>query len=188
VSARERTYWNGIYEAWSATGAPYPDPDPLLYTYTPPVSPGDGERRAIDLGCGLGQNGLWLARQGYSTDLADISRAALIIAQARASESGITNANFLHVDFDEIALQNSIYDVVCVFRLFKRDFIPRIRGAVRPGGRILYTMYNTRAPKSEIVEGDALPEPDELAGAFSDWRIIYQGEPGTISQLVAIKP
>src|SRR5690606_21845859 len=58
----DRSRWDGIYR--QRNHLPYPDPDPLLFEYTPPLTT-SYEKRALDLAGGLGQNGLWLAQQGY---------------------------------------------------------------------------------------------------------------------------
>ena len=71
MSAQDRVRWDGIYR--QRQNQPYPAPDPLLFEYTPPLRNGDFGY-ALDLAAGVGQNGLWLAAQGYHTDIMEISR------------------------------------------------------------------------------------------------------------------
>ena len=141
MSAEDRIRWDAIYR--ERANEPYPPPDPLLFEYTPPVTP-EREYRALDLAAGHGQNGLWLAAQGYTVDIMDISRLALLRAQAEMATRNLRNANLLPVDLDSVELSTDFYDVVCVFRYLKRDLFPQLRACIRPGGRIIYETFNVR--------------------------------------------
>jgi len=186
MSARDRLRWDAIYR--ETQEAVYPAPDPLLFQYTPPLSD-ETEQRAMDLAAGLGQNGLWLAAQGYLTDVADISRVALTRSQAEAVRRGLRNLNFLQLDLDDVLLPSETYHVLCVFRYLKRDIFPQIRAAVRPGGRVIYETYNVRyLERVRDFNRAYLLEPGELAGYFADWRILFNTDDGHTSQLVARKP
>jgi SAM-dependent methyltransferase len=184
MSAQDRVRWDTIYR--DQQHLPYPSPDPLLLESVPPVV---GEQRALDVACGLGQNGLWLAGQGYTVDLMDVSRVALARARAEMAIRNLRSVNLLQTDLDDLELDDEIYDLICVFRYLKRDFFGQIRGAMRPGGRVIYETFNLRY--LEVVPGfnaAFLLEPGELATVFSHWQIIRSSDEGHISQLVAIKP
>jgi 2-polyprenyl-3-methyl-5-hydroxy-6-metoxy-1,4-benzoquinol methylase len=187
MTVRDRMRWDTYYH--KVPEEQYPSPDPILFQFTPPVVSGsEREYRALDLAAGLGQNGLWLAAQGYSTDLLDISREALRRAQEQAARASVRNINFLQVDLDEVALQSEAYDLVCVFRYLKRDLFPRIRACVRSGGRVIYQTFNTHyLERVPDFNPDFLLQPGELAGYFSDWRVLWDNEQDHISQVVAIK-
>jgi tellurite methyltransferase len=187
MSVQDRKRWDERYRA--ASRAKAPAPDPLLFQFTPPVASARGEQRALDLACGIGQNGLWLASQGYSVDLLDISREALRRAQAEAHHQGLRRVNFLQVDLDEAALATEAYELVCVFRYFQRDLLPRIRECVSPGGRVIYQTYTVNALREyPDLNPKYLAEPGELAGAFADWEILKSGESELYDQVVALKP
>lgn len=191
MSARDRVRWDAIYR--ETINFPYPDPDPILFQYTPPVPPLEYEplagRRALDLACGLGQNGLWLAAQGYVVDLMDISRVALTRAQEQAAMRGLRTVNFLQADFDELALEPNTYDLVCVIRFLHREMFPMLRAAIKPGGRIIYESFNAHcAQLAPDAPRDFLLGAGELAGYFGDWKIIRNSEADHVSHLVAIKP
>ncbi|HRF99048.1 MAG TPA: class I SAM-dependent methyltransferase, partial [Aggregatilineales bacterium] len=89
MSAQERAKWDAQYH--QKTGD-YPAPDPLLLMYTPPLIPKQ-KGRALDVACGVGQNGLWLAEQGYTVDMMDISRVALRRAQDEINKRQLRNTN-----------------------------------------------------------------------------------------------
>jgi len=185
VTVEDRIRWDQRYRSRTT---PYPAPEPLLFQYTPPSTP-DRPSRAADLACGVGQNGLWLAEQGYTVDLIDISREALVIAQREAARRSLRSLNFLQTDLDDTALQTEAYDLVCVFRFLQRDLIERIRASVRPGGRVIYATYTLgwlrhqpNAPPQYLLA------PGELGGFFADWRGLHQRETDHMAEIAAVKP
>ncbi len=187
MSAKDRVRWDAIYR--ETANFPYPYPDPILFQYTPPIHGLEKTFRALDLACGLGQNGLWLAAQGYVVDLMDISRSALTRAQEQASERHLRNVNFMQVDIEELTLEPNTYDLVCVIRFLRRDLFPMLRAAIKPGGRIIYESFNARCTNLiPDAPRDFLLGHGELAGYFGDWRVLRNSEVDHVSQLVAIKP
>lgn len=182
----DRTRWDAIYR--QRNHMPFPEPDPFLFEYTPPVDPRQ-PKRALDLAGGMGQNGLWLAGQGYTVDVMDISRMALMRGRQEMINRELRSINFLLVDLDAADLEENYYDLVCVFRYLKRDLFPHIRACVRPGGRVIYETYNTRY--LEIVPAfnrAFLLEPGELAATFSGWKHLHAADAQHLSRLAALKP
>jgi len=188
MSGADRLRWDEVYGEMN--NEPFPPPDPLLFDYTPPIDDEDkAEHRALDLACGMGQNGLWLASQGYLVDLLDVSRIALLRAQAEATKRGLRELNLIPVDLDQHELPTSHYELVSVFRYLKRDLFPALRHTVRPGGRILYETFNRRylqlVPKFNPAY---LLEVGELVGYFADWNVLSYTEDSHLSHIVAVKP
>jgi tellurite methyltransferase len=185
MSTQDRQRWDEVYR--EKAEAAYPPPDPLLFEYVPPV-PDDGQHRALDMACGLGQNGLWLAAQGYSVDMIDISRVALLRAQDEMGRRKIHNANLYQVDLDNYTFPAEAYELICVFRFLRRDLFPPLRQAVRPGGRIVYQTFNRRYLEEAPGFNPAfLLEIGELAGYFADWKILHHIDGKPFSSIVAIK-
>ncbi len=188
MTHEDRERWDIRYLAQA--DEPFPPPHPLLMQYTPPARVTWNQRsRALDLACGRGQNGLWLAEQGYSADLLDISRVALEQARDEAARRGLRTLNFLQADLDAPSLEPDSYDLICVFRFLHRPLFPLLRAAVRPGGRIIYETFHL-GQLAEHPEFNPLYllEPGELAAQFSDWRVLRSVETATAAQLVAIRP
>lgn len=186
MAAPDRVRWDQIYRDQDKT---YPPPDPLLFEYTPPILDTSAEHRALDVAAGVGQNGLWLAAQGYLVDMVDVSRIALLRAQDEMGRRQIRSVNLYQADLDTYEFQPNTYELICVFRYLKRDMIPHLRSCVRPGGRILYETFNIRY--LDIVPGfnpAFLLEIGELAGYFADWKILHNIDGKYMSSLVAIKP
>jgi SAM-dependent methyltransferase len=188
VTKADAVRWDARYQA--QVGAPLPAPDPLLLQYTPPPVIGRESRsRALDLACGRGQNGLWLAEQGYSTDLMDCSRVALTQARDEAGRRGLRTLNFLLVDLDGWTPEPDSYDLIAVFRFLDRRLFPLLRAAARPGGRILYETFHTGHLASHPSFNPAqLLEPGELAEQFADWRVLRASEDAESARIVALKP
>lgn len=90
----EATHWNERYTKgdtpWD-TAAPSSELQRVLREVQ--VAPG----RALELGCGTGNNAVWLAQQGFDVTAADLSRVALERARRRAEVAGVT-VHFLEVD------------------------------------------------------------------------------------------
>jgi 2-polyprenyl-3-methyl-5-hydroxy-6-metoxy-1,4-benzoquinol methylase len=186
MAHEDRARWDTIYRQRSQQQ--FPDPDPFLFDYTPPVSAHE-ERRALDIAGGQGQNGLWLAAQGYTVDVMDISRMALARGRQEMIARGLRRLNFLPVDLDTVELEPEHYDVVCVFRYLKRDLFPALRACVRPGGRIIYETYNTHYQEIVPAFNPAfLLQPGELAGLFADWKLLHASDTQHVSRLAALKP
>lgn len=188
MSAADRIRWDARYR--ERLSAPLPAPDPLLLQHAPPAARrADAAPVALDLACGFGQNGLWLAEQGYTVDLIDISRTALLRAQEEAGRRGLRTINFLQADLEEIMLERDRYDLICAFRFLNRPLMTAIRAAVKNGGRIIYETFNTRHLAAHPDFDPAfLLSPGELFGYFGDWRVLLGSEPEAISQIVALKP
>jgi len=189
MAAQDRTRWDNIYRKRSQ--GKYPAPDPLLLQYTQDVSDPTAEilPRALDLAAGFGQNGLWLAEQGYAVDVMDISRVALRRARAEMGMRNIRTANLLQVDLDELALDVGAYNLICVFRYLKRNLFSLMKLATKPGGRIIYETFNVRY--LELVpefNQDFLLEIGELRGVFMDWQVLHYEEETHITRLVAVRP
>jgi tellurite methyltransferase len=145
--------------------------------------------RALDLAAGWGQNGLWLAEQGYNVDIMDISRVALQRARAEMAVRNLRNINLLQMDVDDLQLEPEQYDLLCVFRYLKRHLFPLLKLTTRSGGRIIYETFNRRY--LEIVPDfnqDYLLEIGELRSFFSNWQIRHYEETDHNARIVAIKP
>jgi 2-polyprenyl-3-methyl-5-hydroxy-6-metoxy-1,4-benzoquinol methylase len=185
MTAQDRVRWDQVYKAKHDD---FPPPDPLLFEFTPPVEEDTGFR-ALDVAAGLGQNGMWLAAQGYTVDMIDVSRVALLKAQEEMGRRKLRTINLYQVDLDTYEIPVESYELVCVFRFLARDLFPKLRNAVRPGGRILYQTFNTNYLETVPDFNPAyMLGVGELAGYFADWKILHNNDGKQMSSLVALKP
>jgi 2-polyprenyl-3-methyl-5-hydroxy-6-metoxy-1,4-benzoquinol methylase len=88
------------------------------------IVPGE---KVLDIGCGLGTNAQWLARQGYQVTGIDISPTAIKHAQQKAQLEGLAinyvTLDFLH-EWQRLAKFKVVFDCA-VFHLFKDEQIRR---------------------------------------------------------------
>jgi SAM-dependent methyltransferase len=183
MSSDDRVRWDNIYK--QRADQPYPAPDPLLLQFTPPA---EKDARALDLCGGVGQNGLWLAEQGYNTDIMDVSRVGLHRARKEMLIRNLRGVNLLPIDVDFLQLESEVYQLVCVFRYLRREIFPVIKRSVKVGGRVVYETFNvdylTLVPQFNRA---FLLEKGELAGFFDDWRVLYLEEETHVTRFVATK-
>lgn len=197
MSAKDRVRWDEIFKKRNLDAFPAPDPLMLQYTPTPET---EEEPRALDLAAGYGQNGLWLAEQGYHADIMDISRVALRRARAEMGLRNLRNINLLQVDLDLLMLKSdgdcaaahelcpTSYELICVFRYLKRKLFPVLKAAIKPNGRIIYETFNVDyLEKVPEFNREFLLEKNELLDVFSDWRIVHHDDSDYTTQLVAVK-
>lgn len=100
--------------------------------------PAGGGRMALDLGCGLGRNTRWFARQGYQATGIDLSAYAINQARARSSEGAVT---FLEGDVLREHISGGPFDVVydsgCFHHLpphRRLSYLRTLENVLKPGG------------------------------------------------------
>jgi len=100
-------------------------PNPLLITFTSLLKEKDLKGPILDLACGDGQNGLFLAGLGLPVILADRSQDALKEARRSAEEQGL-KARFWEIDLETGVnpFKAEGYRAILVFRYLHRPLIP----------------------------------------------------------------
>lgn len=177
MTREDRDRWD---EKWSAYPALDRRPSSLLIRYQEHLTGGD----ALDLACGLGQNALWLAEQGYRVTAVDISPVALEAAQAAAQARGL-NVNFMQADLDTYTLPQEAFNVVTVFRFLDRRLFPAIEAALRPEGWLFYQTFNVRRLETRPdIAREFLVELGGLAVAFPRLRVVDSRDQGEVSHVV----
>ena len=150
----------------------------------------------LDLACGRGENGLFLAGLGLPVVLADKSAEALEAARRSAKEQGL-EVRLWEVDLETWGnpLPKEYYRAILVFRYLYRPLIPSLRKAIRKGGILIYETFTSEQPKyGKPHNPDYLLQPGELAGWFEDWQTIHyfegllEGPRRAMAQIVCRKP
>jgi 2-polyprenyl-3-methyl-5-hydroxy-6-metoxy-1,4-benzoquinol methylase len=185
MSEADRQRWNDRY---ATRPSPLDDrPDTLLVRFRHLLTGG----QALDLACGVGQNALWLAGQGYRVDAVDISDVAIGWLRAEAARRGLP-VRAIQADLDDYRLPAGTYDLVVVFYFLDRRLAPQLVAALRPGGLLFYETLNVRRliDKPE-TERAYLLEIGELGRLFAGLAVLWDsdtaGGTGITSSLVARK-
>ncbi len=151
----------------------------------------------LDLACGEGKNGLFLAKKGLPVILADNSAQALAHATALAKEYGLA-PRIWQVDLEKEGvnpLETDAYGAILVFRYLHRSLIPCIRKGLKERGILVYETFTVdQTHYGKPHNPNFLLKPGELRAWFADWEIIYYYEGirlapvRAVAQLVCRKP
>ena len=102
----------------------------------------------LDIGCGLGDNAVYLATQGHSVTGLDISPTALITAERRAKDVGV-DVRFAVADATKLDGYTEAFDTVIDSGMFhcldddgKRSYATAVHRATRPGATLLLGAFS----------------------------------------------
>jgi SAM-dependent methyltransferase len=139
----------------------------------------------LDIGCGLGDNAIYLAEKGHTVTGLDISPTALITAEQRATDAGV-EVHFAVADSTKLEGYTDAFDTVIDSGLFhsldddgRRSYTAAVHRATRPGATLLLSCFSDANPVGEdwrpAVSEQTLR--DVLGGA--GWDIVSL-EPATL--------
>jgi SAM-dependent methyltransferase len=139
----------------------------------------------LDIGCGLGDNAIYLAEKGHTVTGLDISPTALITAEQRATDAGV-EVHFAVADSTKLEGYTDVFDTVIDSGLFhsldddgRRSYAAAVHRATRPGATLLLSCFSDANPVGEdwrpAVSEQTLR--DVLGGA--GWDIVSL-EPATL--------
>jgi SAM-dependent methyltransferase len=139
----------------------------------------------LDIGCGLGDNAIYLAQQGFDVTGLDISPTALITAERRATDAGV-HVTFAVTDSTKLEGYTDAFDTIVDSGMFhcldddaKRSYTAAAHRATRPGATLLLSCFSDANPANEDWPRPAVSEQtlrDVLGGAGWD---IESLEPAT---------
>jgi SAM-dependent methyltransferase len=129
----------------------------------------------LDVGCGTGENALFLAGHGIEVTGIDFVPQAIRKARAKAEQRGL-KARFEEGDALNLQLGGKKFDTVIdsgVFHVFsdadRPGYVQNIVSALKPGGRLHILCWSNLEPGDE---GPRRVSPEELRETFSPgWEI-----------------
>jgi SAM-dependent methyltransferase len=109
----------------------------------------------LDIGCGLGDNAIYLAKNGHPVTGLDISPTALATAEQRASDAGV-DVTFTVADSSKLDGYTDAFDTVIDSGLFhslddegRRRYVAAVHRATRPGATLLLSCFSDANPAGE---------------------------------------
>jgi SAM-dependent methyltransferase len=136
----------------------------------------------LDIGCGLGDNAIYLASRGHSVTGLDGSRAAIEEARRRAADAGVT-VTFDVADATKLTGYEGRFDTVVDSALYhcldedgQQAYVAALYRATRPGARLHLSCFSDGNVNGVIAPMGHVPESnirDTLTA--NGWRIDFLG-------------
>jgi SAM-dependent methyltransferase len=131
----------------------------------------------LDVGCGFGDNAIYLAENGHNVTGLDISPTALITAERRAKDAGV-DVKFAVADSTKLEGYTDAFDTVIDSGMFhcldddgRRSYAAAVHRATRPGASLLLSCFSDANPVGEEWPRPAVSKEtlrDVLGGAGWD--------------------
>lgn len=138
----------------------------------------------LDLACGDGLNGLFLAGLGFKTHLVDRSAPSLTRALDKARDLEFFLSRSIDYNCELKDLEDGTYlpparhyAAIMIIRYLHRPLIPLLREALLPGGIFIYESFTVDHLQYERVNNkDHLLRRGELHSFFADWEVLLSSE------------
>jgi SAM-dependent methyltransferase len=162
-------------------------------------------REVLELGCGAGQFGLSLVRQGAR--VTGIDNSAKQLEFARANAGGLMT--LVHGSAEALPFEDASFDVVCCDHgamgfTDPRVVVPEVARVLRPGGRFAFSgltpiEWIAYDPEADAVTTTLRREyfgmgPVDTGGivefmlTYGDWIRVFTGAGFTIRDLIEVRP
>jgi SAM-dependent methyltransferase len=136
----------------------------------------------LDIGCGLGDNAIFLASRGYSVTGLDGSPAAIERARSRAAEAGVS-VTFAVADATKLTGYDDRFDTVIDSALYhcldddgRRAYAAGLHRATRPGARWHLYCFSDGNVNGLVAPMGAVPESNIRETLTANgWRITFLG-------------
>lgn len=135
--------------------------------------------KALDVGCGEGQNALYLARKGYDVDAFDLSEHAIEKLKYRCEAEGVQLNSFC-ADLTKYNFKQN-YDLIISFGTLHfvskndwKSFIDKAKKHTNVGGIHIVQLFTDVVPASEDIAPFAigLAKDEEIKELYGDWEIL----------------
>lgn len=163
-------HWSGMTRPSSGT------PSAALERLVAGRHPG----RAVDLGCGRGDDAVWLARKGWQVVAVDVSQNVLDTVRRSAETAGVAQqVTCLRHDLSKTLPDGPFNLVLSMFthtplEFDRAAFLRAAASLVVPGGLLLVAGHGTLAPWALSDPEIHLPKAQDVADELGlvDWNVI----------------
>ena len=162
--------WNEIWEEANHAAAVH---DKVLEEVAGKLTPG----RALEFGCGVGGNALWLADQGWEVTAVDYSDVAIRKGSELAAAHGV-NVEFVAADATSYRPDRQ-YDLVASFYIQlppekRAQMLSASAGLLAPGGTLLFVGHDKTAPPPgwNAEDLESLTTVEEVAAELPGLEIV----------------
>jgi SAM-dependent methyltransferase len=146
----------------------------------------------LDIGCGLGDNSIYLASRGHSVTGLDGSAAAIEEARRRAADAGVT-VTFDVADATKLTGYDDRFDTVVDSALYhcldedgRHAYIAGLYRSTRPGARLHLWCFSDGNINGVIAPMGSVPESDLRDTLTANgWRIDFLGPTTYLGNAVA---
>ena len=177
--SESETFWEDLYrDASSETSG---RPSTVLVRYAEARTPG----RALELGCGKGDDAVWLAGRGWTVTAVDVSATVLGFARANAERAGVADrVTFARHDLSQTFPQGEFDLVYAMFlespvEFGRENALRQAASALVPGGLLLVATHGSALPWRSGNPDHVFSTADEvLAGMAMDmsgWTTVQVG-------------
>ncbi|MGB2918945.1 MAG: class I SAM-dependent methyltransferase [Mycobacterium sp.] len=168
------TEWD---ERYTSLAAEIPDgaPSAVLMDVARELAPG----RALEIGCGVGADAVWLAGQGWEVTALELSRVALERARARGRQAGV-RVEWMCARLEDAELTDAGFDLVTAHYPALRhspgsDAQRALLAAMAPGGTLLVVHHAdvdvAKAKSYGFDPADYLSHDDVVELLGDDWDV-----------------
>ena len=169
MSTDSPEFWD---ETWADLGAIGSGSDEILAEHVGHLTPG----RALEFGCGIGGNAIWLAKKGWQVTALDYSTVAVEKGKQLAAEQGVS-VNFVLEDVSKFQPMGS-FDLIASFyiQLFpaqRASMLANMTKVLAPGGTFLFVSHDKSGSPSGWSEEDlhSLTNPEQIVRELPGLRI-----------------
>jgi 2-polyprenyl-3-methyl-5-hydroxy-6-metoxy-1,4-benzoquinol methylase len=131
---------------------------------------------ALDLAGGVGDTALWLAQQGLSTTLVDVSDVGLAVAERRAEQLGLA-LQTMHVDLETEPAPAGPWDLITCSHYLNRPLLHQLASLLSVGGvAAVGIATTTNLERHDRPSARFLLEPQELPTLLEGLTIVRHVE------------
>ncbi len=150
-------------------------PNTFLVESLKTIKPGGA---ALDVGSGMGRNGVYLAKLGWDVTGIDLSAEGLAVMRASAEKAGlkIATVKTSYLDFD---FGRDRWDLVAMILSWAPvedpAFLARLKDSIRPGGYLVFE-HVIQKKKDPYPPGVHALQPGQLRDLFREFEILVYRE------------